>query len=213
VLDDALVGGRTAAFYAEVKADLLVELVRRELGDAAQARALDVGCGPGLTDGFLVGRFGELHGVDVSQPMVERAAIANPDAHYRVTPGDRLPYDDGTFDLAFAVNVFHHVEGAGRSALARELARVVRPGGLVAIAEHNPLNPLTRLVVSRCAFDEGVELLPWRETESLLRMSGLELVQRRYLLFVPWRAPRLERVLAPVPLGAQYLVAAAKPRR
>jgi hypothetical protein len=33
----------------------------------------------------------------------------------------------------------------------RRLVRVVRPGGVAAIVEHNPLNPLTRLVVARCA--------------------------------------------------------------
>ena len=44
-------------------------------------------------------------------------------------------------------------------AFVAELARVVRPGGLVVVFEHNPLNPLTRLVVSRVTFDDGVRLL------------------------------------------------------
>ena len=95
----------------------------------------------------------------------------------------------------------------------RETARVVRPGGLVAVFEHNPLNPLTRRVVRDCAFDEGVELLPRRELETLLRAAGLEVVSAHYLLFFPWRGrlfEAAERLLARLPLGAQYVVAARR---
>jgi SAM-dependent methyltransferase len=132
---------------------------------------------------------------------------------YRTYDGETLPFADESFDLAFAVNVFHHVDPPDRAALAAELARVVRPGGIVAVFEHNPLNPLTRLVVSRCEFDEGVELLSTREVSALLTRAGLQPVERRYILFFPWRAAflqRLEARLGPVPLGAQHLTAARR---
>ena len=211
-VDEAIsFAGQEHDFYLEVKARRLVELARRHLGPS-RPTALDVGCGPGLFDRHVASAF-DLHGVDVSPAMVEQARETNPEVGYAVSEPGRLPYDDGRFDLAFAVCVLHHVERADRLPLVRETARVVRPGGLVAVFEHNPLNPLTRRVVRDCAFDEGVELLPRRELETLLRAAGLEVVSAHYLLFFPWRGrlfEAAERLLARLPLGAQYVVAARR---
>jgi SAM-dependent methyltransferase len=200
--------GQEHDFYLEVKARRLVELARQCLGPG-RPKALDLGCGPGLFDRHVASAF-ELHGVDVSPAMVDRARETNPEVEYAVSEPRRLPHPDGRFDLAFAVCVLHHVDRAGRLPLVRETARVVRPGGLVAVFEHNPWNPLTRRVVRDCAFDEDVELLPRRELTRLLRAAGLEVVSAHYLLFFPWRGrlfEAAERLLAGVPLGAQYLVA------
>ena len=200
--------GQKHDFYLEVKARRLVELARRHLGPG-RATALDVGCGPGLFDRHVAPAF-DLHGVDVSPAMVERARETNPEVEYAVSEPRRLPHPDGRFDLAFAVCVLHHVDRADRLPLVRETARVVRPGGLVAIFEHNPLNPLTRRVVRECAFDEDVELLPRRELEALFPAAGLEVVSAHYLLFFPWRGrlfEATERTLTRLPLGAQYVVA------
>ena len=89
----------------------------------------------------------------------------------------------------------------------------MRPGGVVALFEHNPLNPLTRLAVSRCEFDEGVELLGPGEAAALLSDAGLTPLERRYIVFFPWprpRAMRLEAHLGRLPLGAQHVVAARR---
>jgi SAM-dependent methyltransferase len=205
-VDEAIsFAGREHGFYLEAKARRLLELAQRHLGPG-RARALDVGCGPGLFDRHL-GSGLVLHGVDVSPAMVERAREANPEASYRVYDGRRLPYGDGELDVVFAVCVLHHVDPPDRPAIAAEMARVARPGGLVLVFEHNPLNPLTRRVVRDCAFDEGVELLGRRELERLYRGAGLELLGTEYLLFFPWRADALERALRRLPLGAQFVVA------
>jgi len=90
---------------------------------------------------------------------------------------------------------------------------IVRPGGLVAIYEHNPLNPLTRWAVSRCAFDADAVLLGRRELARLARGAGLELVMQSYIVFFPSRAPlfsTIERGLGWLPLGAQHGMAARK---
>ena len=208
-VDEAIsFAGQEHDFYVEAKARRLVELAHRRLGSGRVA-ALDVGCGVGLVDRHVSARF-ELQGVDVSPAMVERAREANPGVEYAVSEPRRLPHPDGRFDLAFAVCVLHHVERADRPALLQEMARVVRPGGLVAVFEHNPWNPLTRRVVRDCAFDEDVELIRRRELAALFRAAGLEDVAGEYLLFFPWRARLLqavERALTGLPLGAQYVVA------
>jgi SAM-dependent methyltransferase len=197
--------GKEHDFYLDAKARRLLGITRRHLG-AERLSALDVGCGPGIFDRHLGSSF-ELHGVDVSPAMVERAREVNPEGSYCVYDGRRLPYADGELDVVFAVCVLHHVDPPDRPALVAEMARVTRPGGLTLVFEHNPLNPLTRRVVRDCAFDEGVELLGRRELERLYRGAGLEVLGAEYLLFFPWRMDALERRLTWLPLGAQYVVA------
>lgn len=202
--------GQEQDFFLQAKARVLVDLVRRRLADPGSVRALDVGCGTGLMDRHLAA-LGSLTGVDPSTPMIEAARTENPQVDYRVADGTKLPFEDGSFDLAFTVCVLHHVPPPQRPAFVVELARVTRPGGLAVIVEHNPLNPLTRLAVARCEFDEDAILLGRREARSRLRRAGLKPDEERYFLFFPWRAgvlDRAERALAPVPLGAQYYVSA-----
>jgi SAM-dependent methyltransferase len=215
-LEDAIAfAGADAGLYTEVKADAVVDLARRTLGDPDRLRVLDAGCGPGETDACLRGRFAELVGADISEGMVEVAAERNPWASYRhFHEGESLPFEDDRFDLSFAICVLHHVEPPLRPGFLGELARVTRPGGVVAVFEHNRVNPGTRKVVRDCKFDEGVTLLPIRETLSLLDGQSLIPVERRHILFFPWRGRALrslERGLARVPLGAQYYAAGRVP--
>jgi SAM-dependent methyltransferase len=200
-------------FFTRRKAEELLELVSRKVGEPSSVRALDVGCGVGVTDAHLAGRLAELHGVDTSEEAIRRAAAANPEVLYLAYEGNRLPYDDGRFDLAFAICVMHHVEPASRASFSAELRRVVCPGGLIVVFEHNPWNPLTRLAVSRCEFDEDAVLLTPRSARGLLGGAGLRPVEQRYVILFPSDRPRLralEHALRTVPLAAQYYVAAQR---
>ncbi|MHB8643732.1 MAG: class I SAM-dependent methyltransferase [Gaiellaceae bacterium] len=201
--------GRSHAYFLREKARRLLDVARRTLGDLARVRALDVGCGPGTSHAFLA-PLGDLVGVDESAQFVAAARRQHPERQYLIASGESLPFDDASFDLAFTVCVLHHVPSGERQAFANELVRVVRPGGIVAVLEHNPLNPLTRFVVGRCEFDEDAELLRMNEVEDLLSGAGAVKPERAFMLFTPWPAPRLERILARLPLGAQYLVAATR---
>jgi SAM-dependent methyltransferase len=209
----SFVGG-DLPFFTQAKARVLLELADDELGGANAVKALDVGCGPGETDAYLVGKLGELHGVDISEGVLEAARERNPGVTYTLYDGARLPIADGEFDLVFAICVVHHVPPARWRDFVTELARPVRPGGLLAVIEHNPLNPLTRLAVARCEFDEDAVLLRRHETERLQREAGLQPTASRYITFFPWRSSALaavERRLGRVPLGAQYVAAARRP--
>lgn len=202
--------GQDVLFFTEVKARLLLDLCRRRLGDSSGLEWLDVGCGVGLTDSFLLPEVGALTGVDLSEESVAKAAENNPEGEYLPYDGTRLPFDDRSFDLVFAINVFHHVPPRQRAGVAGEMARVVRPGGLAVIIEHNPFNPLTRKAVRECPFDADAVLLTRRESHRRLRAAGLRAVEGRYILFFPWRGSpwrRLESVLGWLPLGAQHLAA------
>jgi SAM-dependent methyltransferase len=203
--------GGDADRYVGAKARMLVDLAERQVGPAEGLRVLDVGCGPGSTDAFLEGAFAELRGVDVSEGMVEQAARRNPWASYSsYEPGEPLPHADGSVDLSFAICVFHHVPIEQRPALAAEMARVTRPGGIVAIYEHNPWNPLTRKAVRDCPFDDDVELLSRPQARRLLDDAQLARAESAFIIFFPKEGPRLERIegrLGRIPLGAQYYVA------
>jgi SAM-dependent methyltransferase len=203
--------GKDVDYFAEGKANLLRALVKRRLGDPAKLRALDVGCGVGVTDRFLTGTFGQLHGVDIASDAVEKARETNPDVRYQSYGGGALPFADDAVDIAFTICVVHHVPTSDWPLFAAEMKRVVRPGGLVAVFEHNPLNPFTRVSVSRCPFDEDVTLLRAGTTSRLLDEAGLDPVERRFFSLLPVRdlaTSRLEHALRRVPLGAQYFVAA-----
>jgi SAM-dependent methyltransferase len=205
--------GTSHDFFTRRKARHLLDLARRRLGPSDGLRVLDVGCGIGITDSYLDGHFAELHGVDTSREAISRATAVNPSVSYRAYDGQRLPYDDERFDLAFAVCVLHHVPPPGRSSFVAELRRVVRPGGLVAVFEHNPLNPLTRLAVFRCAFDTDAVLVTAGGVERLLRTVDLRTVERRFVILLPsdrTRVRAVEDALRRVPLAAQYYVAARR---
>jgi ubiquinone/menaquinone biosynthesis C-methylase UbiE len=195
------------------KAQLLLDLLERRLGDASSRKVLDVGCGIGLVDAELVSGVGELHGIDTSRKSVDEATRAVPTARFRHFGGKRIPHADAAFDMVFAICVLHHVPPRDRPAFLAEMARVTRPGGIVAIVEHNPLNPVTRHIVSRCAFDRDAALLRRGAGARLLAGAGLEPGGRGYIAFWPRRSALIERIekrIGWLPAGAQYYVWATK---
>lgn len=209
-VDDAIAfSGQDHAYFTRAKVrELLRELQR--IGRPDQLRVLDVGCGVGETDRLLAGRVGELHGADVSERSLHRARRENPSVTYRHISNERLPYNDATHDAAFAICVMHHVDPTKWERFMADMVRVVRPGGLVCVFEHNPLNPVTRRVVANCEFDEDAVLLSRRRVARLARGAGLRDVRSRDILFLPFGGDRLapvERALGWLPLGAQHCVA------
>ena len=205
--------GQDVEFFAERKAELLARAARRLLGDPAELSVLDVGCGIGLVDGYLTPRFRSVAGTDVSAAELEVAQATHSQVSYTLSEPQRVPYESDTFDVVFAACVLHHLNEGAHDGFVAELARVVRPGGLAVVFEHNPLNPLTRLVVSRVAFDTGVRLLRSSTVAALFESAGFEQVRSVYTTFLPLRgrlAQRIEVRLAPLPIGAQYAVLGRK---
>jgi SAM-dependent methyltransferase len=199
--------GMDIDFFARVKNDYLVDILDARLGGARKVELLDVGCGIANAHKQLVGRVGKLSGVDVSSESIAVARQNNPAIRYDVFDGTQLPLDDRSFDAVFAVNVFHHVPIAKRGALVDDIRRVLRPGGLFAIFEHNPLNPVTRHIVNTCAFDKDAILLKRRDSETLLRDAGFGDISTRYVFSIPPAGPllrKIDRLFSLLPFGAQY---------
>lgn len=199
--------GRNSAFYARRKVEILEEIVRQGPGPLKELSLLDVGCGTGTTDQVLAPCVRSLHGVDVSTEMLIKAQLNVPDAQFSWYDGERLPFDDGQFDVVVAICVLHHVPVSQRGTVVSEMVRVSRHAGVIAVFEHNPYNPLTRHAVNTCELDRDAVLLPPRETVELLRTSADTEPEFRHYLFSPLGGATgrsLDRHLRKIPLGGQY---------
>ena len=118
-------------FYADLAEDSLAEL--REHLDPAGALVLDVGAGPRqFAAAFLAAgaRYAPVDHDPAVSSLIHDGVIAT---------GSRLPFGDGVADLVFCSNVLEHVPD--HAALADELLRVVRPGGLLYLSYTNWLSP------------------------------------------------------------------------
>ena len=104
-----------------------VAFARRADIDLQTAHVLDIGCGTGAADRMLRPMVSSLAGADVSSEMVAEAKAAGCDIDHRVYDGEVLPFDPGTFDLAFAFNVMHHVPPTEWAGFADQMMTAVRP--------------------------------------------------------------------------------------
>jgi SAM-dependent methyltransferase len=199
--------------FLAAKGEHLLKLLGTVMGETSKLKILDVGCGIGLMEGHLARAGAMIVGVDVAVDAVRIAIQAAPDASFASYDGRHLPFSEGAFDAAVAVCVLHHVEPDHWLAFFQEMARVVRPGGVVAVYEHNPWNPATRIVVSRCEFDRDATLLSARTVTRLLHEARLERPRRQFLFFFPWMGRvwrAIEDHLGWLPIGAQYVALAIR---
>ena len=199
-------------FFIRQKCQALTREIRHRLGPTRgrQLRLLDAGCGAGTAMAVLQ-PIHSVIGTDVSLPMLQRVT---PGGRVAATEPFELPFTDHRFDVAFAFCVYHHIAPAERARHLRELGRVVRPGGLVSIFEHNPRNPVTRRIFERAAIDRGCEMIRAEELHRMFTDAGFTDVQCTYMLFVPeflasWLG-FIEPYLGWLPMGGQYFVSGTK---
>ena len=101
-------------------------------GVSGGQRVLDVGCGPGALTSELVARLGPVAvtAVDPSESFVGAARERHPGVEVHVAAAEDLPFEGEQFDAALAQLVVHFMSDP--VAGLREMARVTRPGGVVA---------------------------------------------------------------------------------
>lgn len=207
--------GESPEFFSEYK----VKDVAAACPNAATAalRILDFGAGVGNSLPYFRRYFpnSTIVCADVSRRSLNLAAERFPCAGALVVfDGERLPFVEGGFDLAFAANVFHHIDPREHDKHFRDLIRVLRPGGALFLFEHNPYNPLTVHAVNTCEFDRDAKLVRPGILRRRLADAGFIDIDVRFRIFFPHvlRGLRtIEKWLTAVPLGAQYYAVACRP--
>ncbi len=135
-------------FVAYAKTDALLPGVTDFLGDLRDKQVIEYGCGMGKLTVLLALSGAQVSAFDLSERSIEvareraRMLGVNNQIDFRVAPGEQLPFDDASFDLAFGKAVLHHLDPV---AGASELARVLRPGARAAFSEPLGTNPIVRL--------------------------------------------------------------------
>jgi len=171
--------GPTDPFTAKRVARFLSEIPKG-------ARVLDAGCGRG--DALKLIRAGgvDASGVDISATGIELAKAACPTAVLKVASFEEgLPFVDGSFDAIYSGDVIEHVYDTGQ--MARELQRVLRPGGLLFIS--TPYHGFAKnLVLSVLSFDHHfdpqgphVRFFSDRTLRQLLQGSGFNEIRTWHL--------------------------------
>jgi ubiquinone/menaquinone biosynthesis C-methylase UbiE len=149
-------------------------------------RVLDVGCGEGAFAAALDDHGAAVVAVDVAAEPLRRAAARYRGLDVRLVPeAAPLPFDDDSFDVAWAGELLEHVVDV--VGLLDELHRVLRPGGrlLVSTPNHPPLR-LLALALSPRAFDshfdprsDHVRFLSSRTLRLVLELAGFEVIEVR----------------------------------
>lgn len=208
--------GEMPEYFAEYKVRVLNGIVQRRA--LATNHVLDFGAGIGNSIPYFRQYLPQASLVcaDVSRRSLEIAASRlGSDLATIVIEQSHIPVSDASFDTVFSACVFHHIPHREHIHWLGELARITRPGGLLVVFEHNPLNPLTVHAVNTCPFDENAHLIRARQLARRFRAAGWAEPRVRYHLFFPrvLAALRpLEPLLSVVPFGGQYSVHAIKRR-
>ena len=205
--------GEGPEYFAEYKIKALKEIV--EHSAIAGSRICDFGSGMGNSIPYFKKHFPNavLTSTDVSERSLMLSKVRFQTQNYLLIENDRVPAEDESFDVTFSACVFHHIPHDEHIMWLRELYQITRRAGLIAIFEHNPLNPLTVQAVNTCPFDENAELIFARDLKARLSAAGWASPVTQYNLFFPRGLAllrRLEPKLSWLPLGAQYVAFARK---
>ncbi|MDB9312327.1 methyltransferase domain-containing protein [Spirulina sp. CS-785/01] len=137
--------------FLTAKTDFVHEMVRWGGLDQLPpgTTVLDVGCGIGGSSRILAKDYGfKVTGVTISPQQVQRATELTPEgvsAEFAVDDAMDLSFEDGKFDVVWSIETGPHIPK--KAAFAKELLRVLKPGGVLVVADwnqrdarQNPLN-------------------------------------------------------------------------
>jgi SAM-dependent methyltransferase len=168
--------------------DRVLGILQKTIDLKTSPRILDIGAGQGALSARLKSLGARVSACDVVPEQFEASGV-----EFRVAkPDGTLPFDDGSFDAAIAVEVLEHIDGHDR--FFSEVARVLAPNGLVMFTTPNilslksrvrfaftgffysfgPLEPFTRDPVSQHIAPFSLNRYEWMMSQHGLRLAGIE---------------------------------------
>lgn len=169
---------------------------RRELVGQARGRVLELGVGTGANLAWYGDQATEVHGIEPAESLLHLASqqarrCHHPERfHFHACGAEALPFPDQHFDTVVACLVFCTIPDA--AAAAREVRRVLKPGGEVLVLEHvrhhrtglasvqTALQPVWKPLACGCHLN--------RDTATLFANAGLDISALRH-----WQHPKLPR--------------------
>ena len=145
-------------------------------------RALEVATGPGHVAIALALRCREVIGVDLTDAPIEIAKRLTKDRalsniSFQVCDADRLPFQNGEFDLVVCRFAFHHFENAIRT--LEEMCRVLRPGGILAVEDlvtsEHPERAAYQNRIEQLRDSSHTRALPLSELVTLIASARIEI--------------------------------------
>lgn len=194
-IDDLPYGTGLAAYHRAYAPEL--RAITTSLPLHSTDCVLDVACGDGTYMEWIAPHVNHVVGVDISFDYMQRARyegghrLVAADAHVVVGDANSLPFTGHQFDLVWCAQSFYDFPDPLRA--LREMRRVVRPGGRVAVLENDRMHhlllpwPVTlelalqqaELQASRCASQQPGKFYIGRRLDQLFRQSGLYPCQKR----------------------------------
>ena len=156
-----------------------------QLGPRPGQRILDLACGTGTLARAIAAREPrvEVVGVDGDPEMLARAREKAPGVRFDEAMAQDLPYEDGSFDAVVTSLFLHHLTRDAKQAALAEVARVLRPGGELHVADWGPpSDPLMAVAFTGIRLLDGFE--PTRdnvrgELPAIIEAAGLSDARER----------------------------------
>jgi SAM-dependent methyltransferase len=99
-------------------------------------RIIDIGCSTGACASSVIDmRMNNYVGIDIEPRYIEAAASRSPRGSFYVMDARKMPFPDGSFDLAMFIGVMHHMDNELVKDCLREVQRVLKSDGRVIVAE------------------------------------------------------------------------------
>ena len=205
--------GESPEYFAEYKIADLARLIDRL--NLPSMKILDFGCGIGNSVPYFRKYFSKSNLIcsDVSERSLVIAQKRFPGMEIYKQVINNIPLPNASQDVVFSACVFHHIPNDQHLDWLIELGRITKPGGLLTIYEHNPLNPLTLRAVKASRLDVNAKLIRGETMRMMALKAGWGEVRVDYKVFFPSVLAKirpLERYLEWLVLGAQYRVTARK---
>ena len=141
---------------------------------------LDVGCGNGIFLSMVLNKFDAVvSGVDISPGMIEKSKeLLGGRAYLKIGDSEHLPWNNKSFDVVTCNASFHHYPGPELA--LKEMKRVLRPGGILMIADPFTPNNLLRFFVNlfiKFSKSGDVKIYSQKEMQELLEKCGFTLIK------------------------------------